>query len=85
MHNLIAELRQSVAGTLNEERAEKLPKIFDQFYQCEESHKQLGGTIEVVSKVGEGTAGAHPLPCLLFFADGQMCRFDSLLFQEQML
>ena len=45
----------------------------------------VAGTIEVVSKVGDGTAGAHPLPCLLFFADGQMCRFDSLLFQKQML
>ena len=50
---------------------EKLPKIFDQFYQCEESHKQLGhglglaitkrvlellgGKVEVHSTVGEGT------------------------------
>lgn len=50
---------------------EKLPKIFDQFYQCEESHKQLGhglglsitkrimellgGSIDVTSTVGEGS------------------------------
>ena len=50
---------------------EKLPKIFDQFYQCEESHKQLGhglglaitkrimellgGSVEVTSTVGEGS------------------------------
>lgn len=51
--------------------AEKLPKVFDQFYQCEESHKQLGhglglaitkrimellgGSVEVTSTVGEGS------------------------------
>lgn len=50
---------------------EKLPKVFDQFYQCEESHKQLGhglglaitkrimellgGSVEVTSTVGEGS------------------------------
>ena len=45
----------------------------------------VAGTIEVVSKVGEGTTGGAPSAVPSFFADGQMCRFDSLLFQIQML
>ena len=47
----------------------------------------VAGTIEVVSKVGEGTTGAHPLPCLLFLPMGKcavltVCYFRNKCYNE---